>query len=172
MKYLILPIFIILFFNACTNKQLSHNIEKNYLDEKVNKLSSLIIQSSDYIDRNEAKNFSKDAITYSMFLANKYEVDTHPLFHNTLINLNIKERGYCYHYTNDLKRFLNTKDYRSFKLKKIVSKRGEYFEHTSLALTRKDIKFEDSIVLDAWRDAGELYFSKIKDDKSYEWEIK
>jgi len=32
--------------------------------------------------------------------------------------------------------------------------------------------FEDGIILDGWRDSGELYFSKVKDDNEYhfrEW---
>lgn len=74
--------------------------------------------------------------------------------------MGLKEKGYCYHYANDLLKYLKTKDYKSFHLKKIVSQRGQYFEHTSIIITRDNIKLEDSIVLDAWRNSGILFFFK------------
>lgn len=122
------------------------------------------------INKDEASLLSKEAISYSKELANKYEVTTPALFHNTLVNLNIKRRGYCYHYANDLHKYLKTKKFKSFKFIRAVSKRGEYFEHSSLVLTRDDISFENSLVLDAWRNTGDLYWSKIKNDKAYKWE--
>lgn len=169
MKKTLLYIFIIIFLTACANK---NNVTKNNLNNNSKKLYNLIIKSSEYIDKNEASDFSKNIILHSAFLAKSYKVNTHPLIHNTLINLNLKHKGFCYHYANDLLKYINYKKYKSFKFKKIVSNRNNYFEHTAIILTRKDINFENSIVLDAWRDAGKLYFSKIKDDKKYEWELK
>ncbi|NVJ53587.1 MAG: membrane lipoprotein lipid attachment site-containing protein [Campylobacteraceae bacterium] len=169
MKKIIFYLSIILLLTACSNK---NNLVKNELDKNSKELANLIINSSRYIDKQEAKEFSKSIILYSSFLAKKYEVNTHPLIHNTLINLNLKEKGLCYHYANDLLKYINYKNFKSFNFKKIISKRNEYFEHTALILTRKDISFENSIVLDAWRNAGKLYFSKVKNDKQYKWELK
>lgn len=168
MKHLFFSLLTILLFNACAYK---YNIKE---DTKTNreKLSSLISNSSVNIDKQESKRISKDLISYSLFLAKKYDVNTTALIHNTLVNLEIKEKGFCYHYANDLIKFINHKKYKSFIIKKIVAKRGEYFEHTALLLTRNDMKFKNSIVLDAWRYTGDLYFSKVIDDKSYIWEIK
>jgi hypothetical protein len=172
MKYFILPFFIIIFFNACAQRFTNETINKEKIQKKIHTLSELLIKNSPKIDKNEANDLSKNAIYYSMYLANEYEVTTTPLIHNTLIHLNIKKRGYCYDYANDLKKFLKKRAYKSFKIIKIVSSRNKYFEHNSLAITRDDISFEDSIILDAWRDAGDLYFSKIKDDTKYNWEIR
>ena len=168
MKYIFLPFLIFLFFTACSSKQ---NLQLN-TKIKEDKLYNLILTISSNIDKKEAFEVSKDLISQSTYLAKEYGVNTSALFHNTLINLELKSRGYCYHYALDLREFLKTKKYKSFKIKVIVSKRGEYFEHTALLLTRNDIKFEDSIVLDAWRNTGDLYFSKVKGDKSYIWEIR
>ncbi|RXJ89057.1 hypothetical protein CRV01_10590 [Arcobacter sp. CECT 8983] len=169
MKNFIFYLSIVLFFAACSNK---NALIKNEIKDNSKKLTNLIVNSSSYIDKQEAEEFSKSIILYSSFLAESYGVNTHPLIHNTLINLNLKEKGLCYHYANDLLKYINYKDFKSFKFKKIVSNRNNYFEHTALILTRKDISFRNSIVLDAWRNAGKLYFSKVKNDKQYKWELK
>lgn len=169
MKKAIFYITVILLFSACSNKIL---LSKEQINSSSKELANLIIQSSSKIDKKEAISFSRDITSYSIFLANKYEIYTHPLVHNTLVNLNLKQKGLCYHYANDLLKFIKYKAYKSFKFKKIVSKRNDYFEHSAIILTRGDISFKDSIVLDAWRDAGKLYFSKVKNDEKYKWELK
>jgi len=166
MRHIFSLLLIVIFFTACSTKNI-------YTNENRIKQLSLDIQSlSKKIDKEEAKKLSFEAITYSKKLAKRYEVTTPALFHNTLINLNIKKRGYCYHYANDLQRYLKTKKFKTFEFIRAVSKRGEYFEHSSLVLTRDDLSFENSLILDAWRDTGELFWSKVKDDKEYIWEKK
>ena len=173
MKEVCLSIFIILIFNACAvNYQNVNSDKKQFFDKNIDILSKEIKNLSNKIDEKEAYNASYHAILYSKQLANSYKVVKPALFHNTLINLKLKEKGYCYHYANDLIKYLQKKDFKSFYFLKAVANKGEYFEHTTLVLTRDDIDFENSIVLDAWRDSGELFFAKVKDDKRYKWEIK
>ncbi|RXK14102.1 hypothetical protein CP965_01250 [Halarcobacter mediterraneus] len=168
MRIYLLSFLFIIFFSACSTK----NISYIKIENKTNSLYKTVTSTSKRIDKEEAKNFSKDIILYSKFLAHSYGVTTYALFHNTLINLGIKDKGLCYHYANDLLSFLKRKKYKSFEFKRIIANRNEYFEHSALILTRKDISFENSIVLDAWRNTGNLYFSKVKNDKNYEWELK
>lgn len=173
MKEVYLFIFIILIFNACTVNYQNANLDKKTVfDKQMNYLSKEIISLSEKIDNEEAKNASYEAIRYSKFLANKYKIIKPALFHNTLINLKIKEKGYCYHYANELMKYLQEKKFENFYFIRAVANRGEYFEHSSVVLTRDDISFEDSIILDAWRNSGELFFTKVKNDKKYKWEIK
>lgn len=173
MKHFIILIFSIFIFFGCSAKNsIEPNIKKDIIKEKINKLSYEIQSMSDSIDKEEAYNAAFNAVTYSKYLAQKYKAVKPAIFNNLLINLHIKNRGLCYHYANDLFLFLRSKNYKSFKLMKIISNRDEYFEHTSLAIIKDGVDLKNSIVLDAWRDVGELYFSKIKDDKRYKWEEK
>ncbi len=173
MKQIFILITVILTFNACSSNYSNINLEKRtYHDQKIQILANDILSLSKEIDKNEALKSSYDAITYSKHLANKFQVVGPALFHNTLINLNLKEKGFCYHYANELQLYLKRKKFKTFKFIRVVSNRGEYFEHSSIILTRDDISFEDSIVLDAWRDSGELFWSKVKDDTRYKWEKK
>ncbi len=173
MKQILFLIYTIILFTSCTSKYTNIDLNKRtHISKEIKKLTNLILSISNKIEKEEAKEFSYDAITFSKHLANKYQVQTSALIHNVLINLNLKKRGFCYHYTNDLKKYLNKKKFKSFKLIKAVSKRDGYFEHTSLVLTREDVDFKDIIILDPWRNTGILFFKKIKYDTRYNWEIK
>lgn len=173
MKHFLLIIFSIFIFAGCTANYKNIDLKNHTkLDNNMKKLAFEIQSLSNSIDKKESEQVAYDAITYSKHLANEYEVVGPALFHNTLINMNIKSRGLCYHYANDLLKYLKKKEYKSFKFIKTIASRDDYFEHSSIALTTNNTHFENSIILDAWRNTGELYFSKVKDDKRYKWEIK
>lgn len=173
MKQKLLLLAIIFIFTACATqyKNIDLNAKQQHT-QNMKKLTNDILSLSDDINKEEARIFSHDAIKYSKILANTYEVTTPALLHNTLINMNIKTRGYCYHYANDLHKYFIKKRLESFYFIRAVALRGKYFEHSSLVLTRDDLSFENSLVLDAWRNTGDLFWSKVKDDKKYDWEIK
>ena len=173
MRKFILLILLIFIFVGCSFK--NQNIDMNNstnINLKTKELNLMINELSNTIDKNEAKDLAYQTIIYSKKLAKEYKVETPALFHNTLINMNIKKRGLCYHYANDLLKYLKTKQYKSFKFIKTIANRNEYFEHTAIAITTKNVDFKNSIVLDAWRNTGDLFFSKIKDDQRYKWEKK
>jgi hypothetical protein len=173
MKQLFLLFLTIFIFTACGTKYKNINLNtKQSYTQNMKKLANDILKLSNNINKEEAHIFSHDAIRYSKVLASRYEVTTPALFHNALINMNLKTRGYCYHYANDLHEYFRKKRFNTFYFIRAVALRGKYFEHSSLVLTRDDLSFEDSLVLDAWRDTGDLFWSKVKDDKKYDWEIK
>ena len=68
--------------------------------------------------------------------------------------------------------YLNRKKYKTIKLERIVAQRKEYFEHNGILLTTNGTKFENSLVLDAWRNSGKLYWIEVKNDNDYKWEPK
>jgi hypothetical protein len=121
------------------------------------------------IDKEEAKDLAKGTVFFSRKLVKKYELVSPPLWHNTLINMGIKKRGLCYDWAEDLLRFLDSKQYQTLKLHYVGADIDGYFEHNALAVSAKGKGIEDSIVLDAWRDSGNLFFTKLKEDKKYEW---
>ena len=165
-------LFSIFLFSACSAKYDNVDLNKrDYSSEDVKKMAEEIISISPKIDKKEAYAVSYDAITYSKHLANKYELTSPPLFHNFLVNTNIKEKGLCYHFARDLLSYLQTKNYKSFDLKRVVADKKGYFEHNAVLLTVKGVDLQNSIVLDAWRNSGRLYASRIKDDKDYNWEL-
>jgi len=122
------------------------------------------------IDENEARQLAEVAIVYSMSLANDYRLSRPPIFHNVLVNLRLKNRGLCIHWTEDLLKELRNLDFKSFELHWGVAypDRLLRLEHSSVVVTAKGQPFEEGIVLDAWRNSGELYWVLVKKDK-YKW---
>ena len=82
---------------------ISHNIQK---------LQHAIVKLSPSIDSNEAKIIATISFKQPIDLAKQYDFVRPALFHNTLINMNSKKRGFYYHFTQDLlkelkKQYLN-----------------------------------------------------------------
>ena len=121
------------------------------------------------VDEAEAKEAAKEALNYPIYLARKYDLVYPPLLHNTLITLNFKQRGYCYHWAEDMLSYFASKKFKSFDLFWAVSKKGEYWEHNAMVISAKGRGFEEGIVLDPWRDSSKLYWSRVTDDDGYMW---
>ena len=173
LKYILVVPFLVFLFLGCSVKYDNVDLnKKDFANDDVQNLTNKILSISKNIDKKEARELSYDAITYSKYLANKYELVSPPLFHNFLVNYSVKEKGLCHHFAKDLLAYLNRKNYKSFKLKRIVAQRKEYFEHNGILLTPSGVDFEDSLVLDAWRNSGELFWIEVKNDDKYIWEFK
>ena len=116
----------------------------------------------------ESLKLAKAAFKGSKELSQKYKAFRPAWFHNTLINMDIKKRGLCCHWTQDLLELLIELDLKKFDLLWGVSGFETFHEHSSVVAVRKGQPFDSGIVLDPWRYAGDLYWTKVRDD-SYEW---
>ena len=101
-------------------------------------------------------------------LTRKYRVKPPARFHNILVNLGIRDRGLCCHWTQDLLGILNELQLEKYRLFWAVANHGSLGEHNSVVVAATDQTFSSGIVLDAWRHAGELYWARVGSDK-YEW---
>ena len=160
--------FIALLFSGCAIKY--DNISINKTDTKVSKLSSKLQSISQSIQKDEAKDLAQFSHYYTKVLANRYKLIISPNFQNFLINIGIKKKGYCYNYADDLAAALLKRGYKSFKFYRIIHKQGTMFEHNAVLVSSHDKGFF-GVVLDGWRDAGELYYSFLKDDSNYDWKL-
>jgi len=159
--YLILLLFL---FTGCVNNQPIPS-EQN---SKIHKLASLL--DSLHVDGKEAKDLAKKSIIYSHTLAKEYNLVQPPLFQNFLVNIGLRKKGLCWQFAYDMLSFVKKQNYKSFDYYIGGANIGQYWsEHNVLVVTCKGCKFEDGILLDPWRNSGDLYFSKLKDDKKYRW---
>lgn len=164
MKY-ILSFLIIVLLQGCSIK---NNVNTAYsFNKKEQRLNAELLSLP--IDKKEANKLSKILISYSVKLAKEYKIIKPAIFHNGLVYLAIKKRGYCYHYAQDLLKEIKKYKFKSFDIYWAVHKQGLYWEHNALLISSKNSSFEEGLLLDAWRDEGDLYFAKLKDDKKYEW---
>ena len=136
---------------------------------KIVTLKNMLLHLGSKVDKNEAEDLARSSINYSFVLAQKYHALSSPWLQNTLVNIGLKERGLCHEWAEDLFHFLKKRDYRSFSFHSVGANIGYLNEHNALSVSLKGDGIRNSILLDAWRNSGDLYFIKIEKDKKYKW---
>ena len=121
------------------------------------------------VDPAEAQLVSVTTHTTARSLKQKYRVVLNPEFQNFLINIGLRDRGYCGHWTRDIGERL-----KELRLKTLVLHWGAYEpgrsgESNCIVVTARNQPFEQGIVLDGWRRAGRLYWAKVPKDDEYKW---
>ena len=117
----------------------------------------------------ETLRLAQTALHKTNALLREYEITGFPLFHNFLVNLGVKNRGLCCHWTEDLLTTLNDMKLEQYRFVWVVSNYGSFREHSSVAVVPVQKELKDSLILDPWRNAGRLYWSRIDQD-SYDWQ--
>ncbi len=135
----------------------------------VQKLTTILIGLSPKVEEREAQLLAYEAILYPRELALQYKLVSPPLLHNSLINIGLKERGLCYEWSEDMMAHLKARGYQSFDLRWGVANKGLMDEHNSVVVVAKGEPFESGVLLDPWRNSGELYFAKLHEDSEYKW---
>lgn len=139
-------------------------------ETKVTQLSLLLQSLDSGIPQSEAMQLSKDIFHETQKLTEEFELTSPPQFHNFLVTVGAREKGLCYHWSDALYTHLIQKKYTSFEFHLVGANVGEYFfEHNALVVVAKGGKVLEGIIIDPWRDSGELYFSKVEDDSEYAW---
>ena len=133
-------------------------------------LSTLLQLLDENISQDEAMKLSRDIFEHTDKLTKVFNMTSPPLWHNFLVNTGIREKGLCYHWSDALYVYLSQKNYPSFEFHLMGANIGEYwYEHNVLVVIEKDGKVEEGIIIDPWRDSGNLYFSKLNEDTQYHW---
>jgi hypothetical protein len=118
----------------------------------------------------EASVLASDIIQYADILNHRFERTTDPKIHNFLVNIGIKEKGLCYQYSDALYAHLIRKHYPHFSFHPVGTHIGEFWrEHNALVVTARGQRMEDGVIIDAWRESQRLFFSPVKEDRSYHW---
>ena len=128
-------------------------------------LSLLLGSLDEHISKTEAMQLSRDIFEHTEKLSKEFNMTSPPQWHNFLVNVGIREKGLCYHWSDALYVHLSQKKYPSFEFHLMGANIGEYWsEHNVLVVSEKDGKVEEGIIIDPWRNSGNLYFSKVNDD--------
>jgi hypothetical protein len=121
------------------------------------------------IDPEEAHRLATTAIATSKQLAISYRSVSPAVLHNILVNTGLRERGFCYHWRNDLLRELRKLDLQTVVFHFGTARRGTEREHNCIVVTAQDQSFENGLVLDPWRYSGNLWWCLVREDKSHPW---
>lgn len=124
------------------------------------------------VDVHEAQALADFALNHSLDLAERYGAVRPAVLQNVLVNLKLKDRGLCYHWADDLQTKLQTVGLRTLRLYRVVSKMNTKHEHNSLVIAARDQKMSQGLILDAWRHGGRLFWSRVGEDRKYEWKLR
>ena len=117
----------------------------------------------------EARQVAETALKASAYLREEYRLIRPPILHNLFVQMGLRDRGLCYHWTEDLMAQLKRLQFSSYQLRWGVAHRGsDLREHNTVVITANGQPFEQGLVLDPWRYSGKLYLGVVKDDK-YPW---
>lgn len=133
-------------------------------------LNQQLVQLDQTVDPAEATQLASTAVEHAAELARDYRPVRPAWFNNMLINSGLRDRGLCYHWTNDLFAQLHQLGLRTLELHLAVAGRATAHEHNCIVVTARDQPFEQGIVLDAWRHGGRLWSVRVAEDKKYPWE--
>ena len=160
-------LFLVLSATGCATHQ-AVSQERDL--QKQNALTLDLLSLHSAVKRESALTVARTAIQFSRQQADRYRISGSPRYHNLLINLGLKERGLCFHWTDDLLDKMQDIKSEQFYFHSAIAHRGSNLrEHSSVVVTFKGESFETGIVLDGWRYSGDLYWSRVKED-SYAWQ--
>jgi hypothetical protein len=155
-------------FNATTS---GNQADAQIYREKVKQLEQVLIALDETVDKTEAMMVAETAVRESAVLAEEYQLVRPAVAHNLLIALGLKDRGLCYHWTEDLMKRLQALDLKSLRLYWGVAHRGsELREHNCVVVSAKEQGFFKGIVLDPWRNSGNLFWARVTQD-DYPWKV-
>jgi len=137
--------------------------------DRVKALEDDLTALNHHYDNGEARQIAVTALRASVFLSEEYRLVRPPILHNLLVQIGLRDRGLCYHWTEDLMYLLGTIELKNYQLRWGVAYRGsDWREHNTVVITADGQSFENGLVLDPWRYSGELYWVVVKDDR-YPW---
>jgi len=137
---------------------------------RITQLTDLLRSLETSITVKEAKILSEDIFHETAMLTKEFKLTSPPWFHNVLVNIGVRKKGLCYHWSDTLYVYFLEKKYPSFEFHLVGANIGEYFsEHNALVIVAKDGSIKNGILIDPWRDSGKLYFSRVVEDKKYKW---
>jgi len=137
----------------------------------IDTLSRSLSLLDDSVPDKERVKLARDIFAKTAQLTKEFELTSPPLWHNTLVNIGIRKKGLCYHWSDALYNHLSPQGYEHYDFHLVGAHIGEYwFEHNALVIVKKGEKdIQKGIIIDAWRNSGKLYFSKVEDDEDYTW---
>jgi hypothetical protein len=140
--------------------------------QRIHELELAILALDENINPGEAHLAATIAIEYPLVLAQEYEITDSPLMHNFLVNIGAKPRGLCTDWTYDLLVRLQQERFHSLGLHWGIANYDSTFriEHSTAIISARGEPLSRGIVLDPWRQSGQLFWAKTLEDPQYQWQ--
>ena len=158
---MIRTVVLIIAFSLCINAVWARD------EKSIKKLRDALVALAPDVDPGEAELVSVKAHTASRSLAREYGLVWFSGFQNLLIHMGKRQRGYCGHYTRDIGERLKELRLKTLVLHWGAAYAGTPAENNGLVVTARNQPFEEGIVMDGWRNSGELFWCPLKEDIAY-----
>ena len=159
-------VMCVVMLSGCSVKQEKLNTEPG----KIEKLTQDLMALGKNVDKKEAAHLAQEAINYPKILVKEYDLVAPASFHNMLINTGFRKRGLCYEWSEDMMTHLKKQHLKTFDFRWGVSHKGGPEEHNSVVVVAKGAAFETGMLLDPWRNSGELFWGNVlKDEEKFQW---
>jgi hypothetical protein len=132
-------------------------------------LANALQALSPAVSPTEARRAADCAYTTSARLKHDYQIVGPAIFQNGLVNLGLRQKGLCYHWTQDLLREMRRLDLHTLQIHWAVSHPRDFLESNALVITAHGQSFSGGVVIDAWRHAGDLYWNAVTADRAFPW---
>jgi hypothetical protein len=150
----------------------AHRIENaSEKQQRTNHLRSELQQLAPDSTPQAAQQLAETAVNTASQLREDYDVALAPWLHNIEVNSGTKQRGLCYQYAKDLSVAVQPALAPYWQMYRVQARPKQILEHNAIVIVGKDQPWQSGIVLDAWRNAGVLYFGAATKDK-YSWQLK
>jgi len=137
---------------------------------QIQHLSTLLRTIDKSIPKEASGSLSQEIYKHTQVLGKAFKLTSPPTYHNFLVSIGAREKGLCYDWSDALYIHLKSQKHPYFTFHLMGSNIGEYWsEHNALVISSKNHSLDEAILIDPWRNSGELFFSKVKDDKKYQW---
>ncbi|MFH0799081.1 MAG: hypothetical protein V2A66_02725 [Pseudomonadota bacterium] len=113
----------------------------------------------------EADAIAKTVIETLYTLSQKWKIGNSALFNNFLINIGAKQKGFCWHYVDELRKALSSREWQRFDIRRGVAWDKDFRENNALVITAKDRPFKEGLAIDPWRTAGRPFWTPVKGDR-------
>lgn len=160
----LLATLAVLFISACTDTQAVSQKDVNALAQQLRALGP-------EVDPAEAQRAAEISYSYGRQLAREYNVTSSPIIHNAKVLNGFRERGLCVHYAQDMQKRLNQENFRTLVIHRAIATPDNIWriDHSTAVISRRGDDMYEGVVLDPWRNAGELFWSPTRADEVYNW---
>ena len=139
--------------------------------QRIHNLRAALQQLAPNSTPQAAQQLAETAVNTAEQLRENYQVTLAPWLHNIEVNSGIKQRGLCYQYAKDLAVAVQPALAPYWQMYRVQARPKQLLEHNAIVIVGKNQPWQSGIVLDAWRNAGVLYFGAVTKDK-YPWQLK
>jgi len=152
-------------------KQLS-SIQRADLDQK-----AIVQLTQDLSALHDTAGVEREAHQIAQALVNQtretnkeFKMNGGPIWHNFLIKLGVRKKGYCYDWVPELLKALPPRPMHYFERHWGGSFLSLGRENNAVIITKREAPLKTGIVYDAWRGVGKPFWRNVAEDKKYRWE--